>query len=62
MPVPSPGKNEDRKTFVSRCISAEVDAGRDQKQAAAICYDKWRGSKGEKRSADTGKRTIKFKK
>ena len=61
MPVPSPGKDEDKETFISRCISAEVDAGREQDQASAICYDKWRDDKGEERSSDTGKRTIKYK-
>jgi len=31
---------EGRDEFLSRCISTEVGAGKDQDQAAAICYTK----------------------
>ena len=31
---------EDRDEFLSRCISTEVAAGKDQDQASAICYTK----------------------
>lgn len=39
-----PKAGEDQQTFVSRCIKHEMDTGKakDTKQAAAICYSKWR--------------------
>lgn len=33
---------EDKNTFISRCIKTEYESGREQKQAAAICYSYWR--------------------
>lgn len=39
----TPGPNESEDKFVGRCIGEMVDSGRDQDQAAAICYSKWRG-------------------
>ena len=36
---PNKGENEDE--FISRCISYVVGEGKDQDQAAAICYSKW---------------------
>lgn len=44
MPV-KPRKNETREEFVSRCIGVEVNAGKEQAQAAAICYDIWKRHK-----------------
>ena len=39
MPIDrNPGESRDE--FLSRCISTEVAAGKDQDQAAAICYTK----------------------
>lgn len=46
MPV-KPRKNETQDEFVSRCIGVEVAAGKEQSQAAAICYDIWRSRKKE---------------
>lgn len=43
--VMSPGPGEDEQKFVSRCISHEMGKGKDQKQAAAICYSIFRESK-----------------
>jgi len=42
--IPTPGKNEDEKTFISRCIPVVMDEGtaKDEKQGAAICYSIWR--------------------
>jgi len=40
MPV-RPRKNETRDEFVSRCIGVEVGSGKEQDQAAAICFDIW---------------------
>lgn len=42
-------KNESEQEFISRCISDEVGAGKEQDQAAAICYSYWR--KGNNLSA-----------
>lgn len=45
--MPTPGKNESQKDFVSRCIPIVLEDGtaKDQKQAAAICYSMWREAK-----------------
>ena len=47
--MPTPGKNEKRKDFVSRCIPIVLDEGtaEDGKQAAAICHSMWREAKKE---------------
>jgi len=56
----TPRSGESTDDFVSRCIEAEVEAGRPQDQAAAICFDKARRagrdapekSAAERRDAD----------
>lgn len=40
MPV-NVNKGESENEFISRCISEEVGAGKDQDQAVAICYSYW---------------------
>ncbi len=42
--MPEPNENESEQDFVSRCIPAVLEDGaaEDEKQAAAICYGKWR--------------------
>ena len=45
--VVNPRKDETRSEFVSRCVPIEVDAGKPQKQAVAICFDVWRRSRRE---------------
>jgi hypothetical protein len=42
-------KGETENEFIGRCISEEVGAGKEQDQAAAICYSYWR--KGNNMSA-----------
>lgn len=37
--TPEPG--EDKETYISRCISTEINNGHAQDQAAAICYNTW---------------------
>lgn len=44
MPI-NPRAGESREQFVSRCIATEIDAGKPQDQAAAICYSVWRDKK-----------------
>jgi len=36
-----PGENETEDDFISRCILYVVNEGKDQEQAASICYSKW---------------------
>lgn len=45
--MPKPADNESEQDFVSRCIRQVMDDGTtdDPKQAAAICYSKWREGK-----------------
>jgi hypothetical protein len=40
MPV-NVNKGETENEFISRCVSEEVGAGKDQDQAVAICYSYW---------------------
>lgn len=39
--VVEPKSGETKEEFVSRCIGIEINAGKEQDQAAAICYTKW---------------------
>jgi len=41
MPI-KPKSGETEQEFISRCIGTEIDAGYEQDQAAAICYNAWR--------------------
>ena len=43
--MPTPRKDETQEEFISRCIPMVINEGtaKDQEQAAAICYSKWRG-------------------
>jgi len=40
MPV-EPKPQEDKNTFISRCISEEVGKGMPNRQAVAVCISKW---------------------
>lgn len=50
MPI-KPNKKERKQDFISRCIAVEVNAGKEQDQAAAICYTAW---KNRKKDEETG--------
>jgi hypothetical protein len=39
--IVNPRSGESKDEFVSRCISVEIGNGKEQDQAAAICYTKW---------------------
>jgi hypothetical protein len=39
--IVEPGASETKDEFISRCIEVEVGSGKEQDQAAAICYTKW---------------------
>jgi hypothetical protein len=41
-------KGEREEEFISRCIGQEINAGKEQSQAAAICYSYWRKDKMSK--------------
>lgn len=41
-------QDETEDQFISRCIGVEVGAGKEQEQAAAICYSYWRKDKMSK--------------
>jgi hypothetical protein len=36
---------ETEQDFISRCIGDEINSGKEQDQAAAICYSYWREGK-----------------
>lgn len=38
MPIPKPNRDEDRSTFVSRCMSAISGEYSDRSQALAVCF------------------------
>ena len=42
MPVPKPTSGEKQEEFIPRCMEMLIGEGRDQDQAAAICYRQWR--------------------
>lgn len=44
MPIPKPENNEDKQTFISRCMSSETMKSEypDSKQRAAVCYSQTR--------------------
>jgi len=39
--IVEPKAGETKDEFVSRCIGVEINSGKEQDQAAAICYAKW---------------------
>jgi len=45
MPIPKRRKGEKLNSFISRCISSEVKAGKPKRMAAAICYSQARKRK-----------------
>ena len=48
-----PSKGEREEEYIPHCIAYEVGENKDQDQAAAICYDKWKSKfAGEKVSLD----------
>ena len=59
--IVNPRAGESKDEFVSRCISVEIGNGKEQDQAAAICYTKWdeQNMKGQfKFFADKERRLI----
>lgn len=42
MPIPKPTSGQTENDFISSCISTLVGEGKEQDQAAAICYDAWK--------------------
>ncbi len=59
--IVNPRSGESKDEFVSRCISVEIGNGKEQDQAAAICYTKWdeQNMKGQfKFFADKERRLI----
>lgn len=46
--MPIKPKNRERKEdFIARCVPIEVNAGKEQDQAVAICYSAWKNRKKE---------------
>lgn len=47
MPLPKPGKNEEKDTFISRCISFVKNDSPDipNAQASAMCFTQWKDNK-----------------
>ena len=42
MPIPEPASGQSENEYVSECIAQLINEGKDQEQAAAICYETWR--------------------
>jgi len=42
MPVDKPKSGETEEQYLNYCIPAEIEAGKDQAQAVAICYNTYR--------------------
>lgn len=50
MPLPNPGKNEEKKKFIARCSGNKIMNTEypDTKQRVAVCYGQWRKAKKSK--------------
>lgn len=46
MPVDKPKAGETQEEYLAYCIPAEINAGYEQEQAAAICYETYRKETG----------------
>jgi hypothetical protein len=46
MPVDKPKKGETQEEYLAYCIPAEINAGYEQEQASAICYETYRKETG----------------
>lgn len=46
MPVDKPKKGETQEEYLAYCIPAEINAGYEQDQASAICYETYRKETG----------------
>lgn len=46
MPIDKPKAGETQEEYLAYCIPAEINAGREQEQAAAICYETYRKETG----------------
>ena len=59
--MPSPKKNENKKTYITRCMSSEKTNKDfpDQKQRAAFCYSKWEKSSSSTTRMDELLQSIK---
>ncbi len=44
MPLPEVKPYERQIDYLNRCVPIEIEAGKTQAQAAAICYATWRDS------------------
>jgi len=58
--MPEPLEGEIQKDFISRCVPLVIEDGtaKDPKQAAAICYSKWREAKKEAEVAKQDKALL----
>jgi len=50
--MPTPGKNETKKKFISRCVPIVIEDGaaKNNKQALAICNSLWKNRKDREMS------------
>jgi len=44
MPIPEPSSSQSENEYVSECIAQLINEGKEQDQAAAICYETWRNN------------------
>ena len=42
MPIPKPGENETRESFISRCMSNDTMQEYEREQRFAVCNNQWR--------------------
>ena len=45
-PIPTPSKDEEKDTFMGRCMSMMKGDFPDNAQRAAVCLSKWRKMRG----------------
>jgi len=54
MPLPKPGKDEEKDAFISRCMSAIKDEFGSQDQRLAVCFNQWKDKDKKEDSSDMG--------
>lgn len=59
MPIPEPASGQSENEYVSECIAQLINEGKDQDQAAAICYETWRNNMNAQKKTFTIKKVEK---
>lgn len=53
-----PTSKDKRSEWIPMCIKVTINEGRDPKQAAAICFSRWREHEKKKRNTTRGEEIV----